>query len=751
MNKFFHVFIIFSCLISSGFINSTISAFENSSADIRSASIKSSDGFNYIADEETSGSEDEEELPKWSGDVYRISADELDEVLTELARIGGKVLFHRDDLYLIIYPENSLNEEVSLNSRLKKVGDNRQDRPALKLPGRRAYSTMENARFAFDANFIHAGTGLPQAFDGSGVVVGFTDIGFDANHNNFLNAAGTESRVRRFINLRMEDGRIDRCESPEEIKEYRTDHATHTHATHVAGILAGRGGDGKYMGMAPGADIVATTSDLYDVVILAGIEEIIEYAKSVGKPAVINISLGNYGGPHDGTSLFCQYLDKCAEDAIICIATGNEAEKTNHIGHRFSSADDKIIFRVKDMKWTFFDIEGYTDIYSEDDSQLKTGIYIQDTVGNVKVFESPMIDFAEDPEYVLTSDESKAAADPRYHYDARYAQYFDGDIAFVGDIDPNNGRFRASIYYMTHTDERVSDTKRWAKYQIGGYVQGVAGKYVDLYADGSHTSFINNQGSPHPDSKMSVSDLATGHKVITVGAYWVSEGTLMYSGNTWGGGTPMTACGFSGYGTLGDGRVIPMTVAPGGPITSSYSGAYTETNGNGNCAYEFDGDYWGLDSGTSMSTPYVAGAIATWLQAKPDMNWEEVQELVKKSNNAVDYPLTADPRNGQGFFDPYNGLKMLAAMGYTDVETSLSKSVFCSYANNRLIINNPDSRYLQVRVYATDGRLISSHAPGASERVVLTAEEMNLTSGHGVAICQIAAPGTSSQILKIAY
>ncbi|MDE6235171.1 MAG: S8 family serine peptidase [Muribaculaceae bacterium] len=706
-------------------------------------------GQSFAAD--SAVTDDSESTPReWTGDIYRIPAEELDSSLSLLEQIEGRVLFSRDDLYLIIYPADAtLPEPVASSRRLRPANGKKHTLPPLRLPRQKRVATMENARFFYDANLIHSGEGLPCAFDGFGVVTGMSDVGFDANHSAFLNADGSQSRVRKFVHYEVTEGRVDVLSTPEEIAAYSTDFQSQTHGTHVAGIMAGRGGGGKYIGMAPGADIVATTSDLYDVGILAGIEEIIAYAKSVDKPAVINISIGSYGGPHDGSSLFAQYLDKCADDAIICISTGNEGEHKNHIGHTFKSDTDQITFRMDDKAWTFFNPRGTSEIWSDDETPVKVGIYIRDTANSGNLYSGPLVDLSEEPEWILTSDPQLADSDPRYHYDEEYAKHFDGEIIITGGIDPENGRFCSTIYYLTDTETMLSASKPWARYQIGGYVTGTAGQRVNLYADGVQSSFIGNQGTPRPDSDMSISDLATGKKVITVGAYWSSEGETLNNGYLWAGGTPLTVCAFTSYGTLIDGRVTPMTVAPGGPIISAYSGPYVDLYGDGFCAYEHDGNYWGVDSGTSMSTPYVAGAIATWLQANPAMTWKDAQDLILESNDAENYPLETNPRHGLGFFNPYKGLKTLADRGYTDVETILSRSLFANYGNGVLTISNPDMREVKVELYLADGRKLTEISAGSNPDIRLSADLLNIPRQSGVVVCRITAPGATPEILKI--
>ena len=57
----------------------------------------------------------------------------------------------------------------------------------------------ENTLPPADVATIHqGGGGLPQAYDGTGVTIGFLDYGFDPNHVTFLNRDLSGSRVKAF-------------------------------------------------------------------------------------------------------------------------------------------------------------------------------------------------------------------------------------------------------------------------------------------------------------------------------------------------------------------------------------------------------------------------------------------------------------------------------------------------------------------------------------------------------------------------
>ena len=74
------------------------------------------------------------------------------------------------------------------------------------------------------------------------------------------------------------------------------------------------------------------------------------------------------------------------------------------------------------------------------------------------------------------------------------------------------------------------------------------------------------------------------------------------------------------------------------------------------------------EGGTSMSSPYVAGYIATWLEAVPTLTVEDVMKILA-STNRLDIPEPENPRNANGYFDPVGALRMaLNEGGVEDIE-----------------------------------------------------------------------------------
>ena len=83
------------------------------------------------------------------------------------------------------------------------------------------------------------------------------------------------------------------------------DNSENSHGTHVAGIATGSDPykSGAYRGNAPEADIVLVAVDLESCTsadISNAIAYIYDYADAMDMPCVVNLSLGNHQGPHDG-------------------------------------------------------------------------------------------------------------------------------------------------------------------------------------------------------------------------------------------------------------------------------------------------------------------------------------------------------------------------------------------------------------------------------------------------------------------
>jgi len=110
------------------------------------------------------------------------------------------------------------------------------------------------------------------------------------------------------------------------------------HGTAVAGIAAGSSPALLYRGVAPESELVIVklrggrqeaplTTDL-----MRAISYVVGKASELKRPLVMNLSIGDTYGSHDGTMLLERYIDSVCENGrnVICIGAGNEAVANGH-------------------------------------------------------------------------------------------------------------------------------------------------------------------------------------------------------------------------------------------------------------------------------------------------------------------------------------------------------------------------------------------------------------------------------------
>jgi subtilisin family serine protease len=144
------------------------------------------------------------------------------------------------------------------------------------------------------------------------------------------------------------------------------------HGTHIASIAAG---DGRFafkrVGVAPRAElIIVKILHLQNEPSNAGpdqrFKDAIAYIRNVaaalGKPCVINYSIGSHLGPHDGLTeqenwLAFEFREENAAGAIFVTAAGNDAGKRQHARLDFTAAlqDIELPFELYDTRTEFTD------------------------------------------------------------------------------------------------------------------------------------------------------------------------------------------------------------------------------------------------------------------------------------------------------------------------------------------------------------------------------------------------------------
>ncbi len=614
---------------------------------------------------------------------------------------------------------------------------------------------LDTAVTYFDARLLHQSNSVHPAYTGQGIVVGICDIGFDPLHPTF--GTPEETRVARVVQYMEQQGGRLVLDGESEYKDWGTDNVEEWHGTHVAGILTGDGAGSPYVGLAPDATLVATVSQLSDVGLLAGVEDVLEYARLNDKPAVVNLSMGNYLGPHDGTSLFSQYMALLGEEGIICMSSGNEGDSSNTLSVTFNSDLKSAAWRMNNMTWSNFDMYGMTDIWCADERPVSLRLGVSDGDDSKRIV-------AWSPDFILHDGEVLTALAGEGELSA-FGPYFEGAFMITGGIDPRNNRYNVAVTFDFDSPE-PSSRGAWARYTLVMEISPLseASQHVDVFADGRYSWLRELPGNPVPSSSFSVSDLCTGANVLSIGMY--NNRTLAPSlgvGEVATGYVAGEVCRHSGYGTLLDGTVLPHTIAPGEPLVSSLSGPWAECHPDHLFGYaaaltDFTGRpaYWIAEGGTSMSSPYTAGVIACWLEANPELDIAAVKDIIALTNFPASVfspfiPSTTsssesevseiiNPRQGQGWLNPVAGLLEAIRRSDSGNVGDVSSTIHITTNHNNLTVTNATSADIDISLTDMQGRvvLICSAAPG-----VFTLPTTSFSSG--VYIVTASGPNARTQ------
>lgn len=572
-------------------------------------------------------------------------------------------------------------------------------------------SNVDTTRSVTSVNYVAEGLqhGLPANYDGKGVVFGIIDSGIDFNHAAFQDSLGN-TRIKCVYMPADNSGTkvtIDGTALPgsefdsTRIASLTTDLTTSAHGSHTAFIGAGSH-CGQYSGMAPGADIVmcALAGKNTDVNIANSVKYITQYAKRVGKPCVISVSMGARRGPHDGTSKLCKIYDEVGKnDAVVCLANGNLGSLKRYIHHKFSgrntATSPNIGSCVTGTK------AGYTanfaiDTWSRSRSAVGIKYLLIDPDDNSIFYETGIMK-SYTYHYIGPGKESKRG------YNAFLSQYFSGNIG-VWVTTESNGHIET--YSEVSLKPLRSDVKA---YKMAVQFYGADGVEFDSWVTSENAyswhpqvdeyKFVNGTDS------CSLSDQVTGKYTISVGNYVGRNRYMSLSGkevcnSIYPEGSIYVQ---SSYGIAPNGESYPFVAAPGYLVVSAYNGYNYLAKPSNNTAYSKENpttgrtDYWGSMSGTSMSTPTVAGIVALWLQANPQLKVDDVKEIIRKSAYVDDDVRKAPLQFGAG--------KINALGGFPEFQYRLTDVI----SNSRLDVDHYysicDSSLTCARVSA-DGRTI---------------------------------------------
>lgn len=494
---------------------------------------------------------------------------------------------------------------------------------------------------------LHNGSGIPRSYKGNGVVVGVLDSGIDWTHQDFKNSGG--NRIRYLWDMSGSG-------NPPTGYTYGTEYTKaqldanqcqeidgddgHGHGTHVAGTAAGNGGAlPNYIGMAPESDIVfvkgfRNSPGFADTDVIDGCNYIFQKAQQLGKPSVINLSLGGQFSPHDGSSLYEQALSNLTGNGkIIVAAAGNDGGSPIHLSYTTTGSS------YNESYETYFEL-------SNNASSVFADMWYNG--GNISVGLA-----AYDPLTFNLIGYTNAVTPGQKIEDIAFTvegyTYGFVTIDATGVNNPNNGANEVFVVINSHNGQVNINDVYWSLYTYG------TGTF-DAWAlgQGRFSTFAGQSWFKPGDDQKTIGTPGTSNKVVCVGSYvtknqWVDvNGTTQYQQ-----GNPMLGqiSNFSSMGPTRDGRLKPDIVAPGEVIVAAYSSFLTQTPASD---IILGGKHQKMQ-GTSMASPHVTGAVALLLEKNGNLNYDQVVTIIKNTAKKDSYTGNS-PNNvyGHGKLDAYN-------------------------------------------------------------------------------------------------
>ncbi len=429
-----------------------------------------------------------------------------------------------------------------------------------------------------------SGLGQGEALFGEGVIMAICDSGIDYASPAFRHSDGT-TRILQLWDQTIEGNPptgygigsvydsavINEALQQETMEErYRIvpSRDSRYHGTAVAGICCGSGINEQTTGIATKSDIIVVklgsnskgfapnTTSLMQAVDFC-VKKAIEY----GRPMVINISIGNNYGSHDGTSIVETFLSRIVQSTriVICVGAGNEGAGRGHAGGVMRQGErviEEIAISTREQSISIQIWKNYTDnisvlLRSPDGQQI--AIPQQIGTWQFQVNETDVLIYYGEP--------------------SPYSPYQEILIEMV----PREEYVEAGIWQFELNAVRVVE----GRYDMWLPVQEVIG---------SQTGFLT------PEVRTTLTTPSTAAGVITVGAYqWNNESYADFSGR--------------GY-TRQTNQIKPDLVAPGvnvvtlGPNNSmqTVSGtSFATPFVSGACALMME---WGIVRGND---PYLYG------------------------------------------------------------------------------------------------------------------------------------------------
>ena len=529
-------------------------------------------------------------------------------------------------------------------------------------PGR-GQALNDSMRVWTNIDSVHNGDfPLNTSFTGKDVIIGYIDTGVDFNHDDFKNADGS-TRVLYYwdhslpFDPILTPGKYGYGQLWDSISINNltiTSMDNNAHGTTVTGAGSGNGlATGTNKGAAPESDIIIVESNFslpnWSLTIADGVDFIFSMADTLGKPAIVNTSVGGYLGSHDGTDPAAQIIDSLLDDMpgrIVVAAAGNSGNQGKYHVNGVVDADTSFTWFEVNMTSAFGSPACYLDLWADSvDMQNVNFAFGADNP-------TPVFDFrGRTSFYNMTSLLNTTTYD---------TIKVNGDVLAPVEFycEEVNG-----IYHIEAIIQNIDSTSYLYRFETVG-----TGEY-DLWSGAwLGASDIKSTGLPTvgsfpdiahyhaPDTLMTiVSSWTCSPKVITVGNFVNQLMYIDFNSAPWFG---VYEPGFlsvnSSKGPNRAGTTKPDLAAPGDLIMAACPLWLSASLQGSNPSMLAEGGQHVRNGGTSMACPVIAGIAALYLEKCPTSTYQDLlDDLHALAQGDTQTGLTPNNAFGYGRIDAF--------------------------------------------------------------------------------------------------
>jgi len=553
------------------------------------------------------------------------------------------------------------------------------------------------------ADSVHQGINLPQAYTGKDVLIGITDWGFDYTHPNFYDTLLQDTRILAAWDQYKTSGPTPtdfnygtEYSTPSDLMSAGSDtsniYSYHYHGSHVAGICAGSGAGTVYRGLAFEAQYLMTSFLVDEASVLDAWQWMYDKSVVENKNLIINMSWGLYHtGALDGTSLLSEALDNFSDLGVLFVSSaGNNGNDNFHIKKEFTN--DTLLTRLGYSSTAYSPYYWGQSIHAWGDvnGNFSAGIQILNS-SNQLMGESPMFSTITTSTYIDSFVVVNGILDTIWY-----------NLSMDNHYPTNNRpqmrlRVKKNSVYKTIL-KSFANTGTVHYWNVGETTTDVGNWGDDFLSNGA--------GYTAGDSKYGIGAPACSAKAISVAAH--SSENVTSSGTVFGG----ALANFSSEGPLMNEMQKPDISGPGVNVGSSVS-SFTDATFTTLTTVSFNGNIYSFTkiSGTSMSSPVVAGVCALIWQANPYLASWQVKQVIKQTARedvkTGDIPSTGSYEWGYGKVNAYKAiLRALSIVGVNENNQELSWGIYPNPSSDIIKLIGADDKFHSISIINLNGKIV---------------------------------------------